>query len=162
VDFKTRGTAIPQAIAAWVREKTHGKIEMALGAFGPDVRLVLVNAIYFLGKWLRKFETADTSMCPFYWKNGTGSRVEATVSTMKQTSCFEYAETKDIQVLAMPYSGGDFEMVVFLPRRKDTLPSLEDILTGHLIEQWRTALKEEIVRVLSRFLGDDDRHTHED
>lgn len=50
----------------WVKEKTEGKISEILGAgtVGPLTKLVLVNAIYFKGKWNKQFDRKYTRGCP--------------------------------------------------------------------------------------------------
>ena len=35
----------------WIAEKTHDKIQKMLDTDGPDLAMLLINAIYFKGKW---------------------------------------------------------------------------------------------------------------
>uniref|UniRef100_A0A452R6E4 Serpin domain-containing protein n=1 Tax=Ursus americanus TaxID=9643 RepID=A0A452R6E4_URSAM len=51
----------------WVAQKTEGKISEILGAGAVDplTKLVLVNAIYFKGKWNEQFDRKHTRGMPF-------------------------------------------------------------------------------------------------
>ncbi len=52
----------------WVEEKTNNKINDLFpeGSIGPDVRLVLTNAVYFKGNWVHPFKLEKTESRPFY------------------------------------------------------------------------------------------------
>jgi len=67
VDFRTQSEPAREAINAWVSQKTKGKITDLLGpgTLNSATRLVLVNAIYFKGRWARPFDKADTANAPF-------------------------------------------------------------------------------------------------
>ena len=49
------GTAVP-TVNAWVNQKTKGKISHIVDALSPLTALVVVNAIYFKGRWMKTFE----------------------------------------------------------------------------------------------------------
>ena len=60
VDFQTQPEPSRQQINDWVAHKTQDKIKDLLppGSITPDTRLVLTNAVYFLGKWSNPFSRA--------------------------------------------------------------------------------------------------------
>ena len=64
--------------------------------------------------------------------------VEKTVKvpTMRQGEELAFAETDDVQVVQMPYRGGDFAMVVVLPKRADGLDAVEKGLTAAGFDAW--------------------------
>jgi serpin B len=71
---------------------------------------------------------------------------------MAQHSDFDYAEQEGFQLLALPYRGGDLEMVVLLPREPDGLRALEDRLTAESLLQWRHAARSwDVIVHLPRF-----------
>lgn len=131
VDFVRQTEAARRTINRWIEKQTKGKIKdlLAGGALTPLTRLVLTNAIYFKGDWARKFKKERTRDVPF--KLSAGRSVKAPM--MNQTGKFGYAETKDLQVLRMPYVGKELSMVIFLPKKVDGLAAVEKSLakTGH-------------------------------
>lgn len=146
VDFRNDTEAARQTINSWVEEKTEDKIQDLLpsGSLQRDIRLVLTNAIYFLGKWQRPFQGSDTADRPFHL--GDGSSVQ--VPTMKQKGHFQYTDDDQTQVLSLPYRGGEIEMLVVLPREKDGLAGLEARLDQDLLDSWSSGLAEASVDIL--------------
>jgi serpin B len=139
VDYAQQAEAARQAINAWVEEKTADKIKNLIpaGVLDALTRLVLVNAIYFKGNWASQFEPDLTEERPFWLS--TGEAVEAPL--MRQTGEFGYAERDGLQILELPYIGGDLSMVALLPREMDGLASLEDRLTTETLNRWTTGLQ---------------------
>ena len=110
-------------INAWVEQKTKNKITDILGKGVLDTftRLVLVNAIYFYGDWLNKFEKRATVKEPFY---GTGnSPVKATF--MRQKMGFNYFEDTMLKAIEIPYKDNKASMIIFLPNERDGVGNLE-------------------------------------
>jgi serpin B len=71
---------------------------------------------------------------------------------MAQTRLCRYASRPALDVLELPYAGGDLSMVVLLPTELDGLPALESGMTADSVEKWLGDLAEEEVRVaLPRF-----------
>ena len=117
VDFVGHAEDSRQAINRWVEDNTAHKIVDLLAPGSVNgARLVLVNAIYFKGKWANKFGAGNTEDEPFY------PSPNASINTpmMQQTDKFGYAEFPDLQVLELPYAGCVLSMLVLLPGR--TLP----------------------------------------
>ncbi len=112
VDYAGHAEDSRQAINRWVEDNTAHKIVDLLAPGSVNgARLVLVNAIYFKGKWVNKFEAENTTDEPFY----TAPNTPLNTPMMQQTARFGYAEFPDLQVLELPYAGGDLSMVVLLP-----------------------------------------------
>jgi serpin B len=156
VDFRTDAEAQRRRINGWVAEQTRDRIEDLLprGSLDALTRLVLVNAVYFLGQWEHAFERSATADAPFHLLEG-GAR---TVPMMQQVRFHRYAEVGGVQVLEMPYRGDDLAMTVVLPRAKKGLRSLEKGLTAARVSRWIGALDERRVRViLPRFQIHDSR-----
>jgi serpin B len=150
LDFSTAAEEARKIINEWVERQTHGKIRDLIGpgALGPLTRLVLANAIYFKGDWASPFIKGQTEDAPF---TVTPNR-KVTVRMMCQEEQFGYMETESFQALRLPYAGGNLSMVIFLPRKVDGLPSLEESLTPRKLESWLDRLSPGAVRVfLPRF-----------
>ena len=134
VDFRNNSSECVNIINQWIEEKTNNKIQNLLspGAANSSTKLILCNAIYFKGDWLKAFKESQTIDRKFYPMGGQ----EIYVQTMKQTSHFNYREFDDFKALDLPYSGDKVSMVVLLPNEKQGLPSLEEKLSGKNIQRW--------------------------
>ncbi|KAI4806701.1 hypothetical protein KUCAC02_017514 [Chaenocephalus aceratus] len=140
VDFKVSAEAARVNINKWVEDQTQGKIKnlLAKGVVGSMTRLVLVNAIYFKGKWETQFKEYSTVDAPFKMnKNDTKS-----VKMMGQTSTFGLSSIREAncQILEMPYKGKDLSMLIFLPNEIEDettgLEKLEKELTYETFVEW--------------------------
>jgi len=134
-----------------VEEKTENKIRDLLPAGSIDsmTRLVITNAIYFKGTWVRQFDPAETTEEEFQVAPGETVRVPM----MRQTdedAIFGYAETESLQVLRMPYAHGngtELSMLVLLPK-DDNLTAAEEALDAETLGKIRESLIEQRVRVV--------------
>ncbi len=126
-------------INSWVEKKTNGRITNLLprGTVNERTRLVVTNAIYFLGKWAIPFEKKRTEDTVFYADAGYEIGAHKTlVPTMHQSDRFGYAEVPGAQILKMPYEGRRISMIVILPEEIAGLPSLESKLTFDVLDRW--------------------------
>ncbi|GFS65685.1 serpin B8, partial [Nephila pilipes] len=71
-DFANNADEAVKEINDWVKEKTNGKIEKLLDQLNPSTLLVLLNAVYFKGKWKEPFDPTFTKPRIFY-NNGVES-----------------------------------------------------------------------------------------
>lgn len=148
-DFAGAAEESRKQINAWVEEKTRDKITelIAPGVLNALTRLVLTNAVYFKGMWASQFKKEQTQPAPFTLPDGKTGQV----SMMHQKGNFGYLETKDLQVLEMPYEGDDISMLIFLPKEKDGLKNLEASLTAQNLEQWLPKWKREVLVWVPKF-----------
>jgi serine protease inhibitor len=145
LDFKGAPDAARRRINDWVADQTEKRITNLLpeGSIKPVTRLVLTNAIYFLGDWQSPFQKEWTRPQPFHAHE---ARLHD-VPMMHQASTFPFAETGGVKVLEMPYAGGDTAMDFVLPDAPDALPKLERRLTPELFDGWLRALEPQRVAV---------------
>ena len=145
VDYINDTEGARKTINGWVEEKTNDKIVdlLAPGSLDASNRLVLVNAIYFKGKWEKRFEAGQTENEPFY----ESSNQTSSARLMRQTDDFGYAEFPDLQVLELPYTGGEVSMVVLLPSKVDGIGELEQELTVPNLAKWTAPLSKQKVQV---------------
>ena len=143
VDFAGDTEGSRQIINLWVEKNTAGKIKDLLhqGDISRLTRLVLTNAIYFKGDWAAKFKPEETRTAPFYVRPGE----TADVSMMHQTGRFGYAAPDGLQVLELPYAGGELSMIVLLPR--DGAEDLDAKLAAGELNSWLAGLEEREVAV---------------
>ncbi|MCR4403673.1 MAG: serpin family protein [Firmicutes bacterium] len=139
-----------QTINKWVEARTGEKIKDLIQPDDLSVltRLVLTNAIYFKGKWKTQFNSKDTTTMPFHVKAG----LKVDVPMMHQEGRFNYAEDDRVQVLEMPYAGGELAMMILLPKPGHELAELESTLSDQELRSWASRLSQETVEVfLPRF-----------
>lgn len=113
-------------INQWVEQKTEKRIQDLIPPRGIDdqTRLVLVNAIYFLGDWEDPFEKDRTAPAPFFTKKD----VSTDVPTMSHTSGFRIAQKDGVSALELPYKGGQMSMMLVVPDAVDGLAAVEKSL----------------------------------
>ncbi len=145
VDFKSAPEPSRERINAWVEDRTEKRIKELLppSSIKPLTRLVLVNAIYFLGNWEHPFDPARTQDQPF----STSASTTKKVPMMQQVHELGYAEVGGTKVLELPYKGGSGSLLVALPNKVDGLASLERTLSTAAIDSWRRALVNQSVNV---------------
>jgi serpin B len=138
-DFQGAAEEARAAINRWVEEKTADRIQglFAPGTINSDTRLALVNAIYFKGLWASQFDRSRTKDLPFY----VGPDLTVTVPAMSQTADYGVFRTDGLDVLDMPYKGGDLSMVILLPEAADGLAELERRLTWENLSAWLAGLR---------------------
>lgn len=113
VNFRGELEPIRQQINRWVYDQTREKIDnlIAPGVLTEDTRLVLVNAIHFLGKWMSEFNKNNTRKDIFHTIDGQKAEKEF----MRRTAWYRYYRGIGLQAIELPYAGGNFSMVVVLP-----------------------------------------------
>ncbi len=134
----------------WVAEQTEDRIKDLIpgGMLPADTRLVLTNAIYFLGDWAHEFDKDDTRDRPFHLAGDQ----EVAVPTMKQTHRFQHTNIDGGQLLRLPYQGNELEMVILLPDAENGLATLEANLTAAQLNGWLAVTKPALAEVqLPRF-----------
>lgn len=150
LDYRNHAEKARRTINAWIEDRTKNTIKGMISSVDPQARMVLANAIYFKGDWLRKFSKRATEDQPFYI--ATDKMVTAPLMTFRpgggvQMPEFGYWADQTLQVLELPYIGGDLTMIVLLPREKDGLAELEESLTVANMEKWTGHLNQQKVRV---------------
>ncbi|MBN2360613.1 MAG: serpin family protein [Deltaproteobacteria bacterium] len=136
-------------INTWVEDQTGKRIKDLIppGVLTADTAMVLVNAIYFKGTWIQEFDRDATKPAPFFAGGKTFD-----VPTMNGKKKARYGERDNVQVLELPYQGGDVTMLVLLPRAKDGLAALEKKLDAKAFEEYVATLQPTEVNVhLPRF-----------
>lgn len=131
VDFAMDKTR--EEINTWVEKETNGKIKnlFAPNSLSKDTCLILVNAIYFKGKWMKMFKKDDTKDALFHVKED----VNITVPMMSQTDTFNHAivEEVDAQIIELPYGNGNFSMFILLPNNISGLEKVTKQMTLKLL-----------------------------
>lgn len=137
LDFRADPEAARGVINAWVEDRTEDRIRdlLAAGSLDASTRLVLVNAVYFLGTWQKPFPVDATADAPFHKADGG----EVTVPFMHVGGRFGFAATDGVSILALPYKGGDLDMVLVLPDEGTPLAEVEARLDAATFAAWLAA-----------------------
>ena len=138
VNFKKEHKEIRNQINKWVEDKTNQKIKNLIKPNVLDrmTRMVLVNAIYFNGKWENPFKEEDNFKDKFY----IYSKCETQTEFMFQKLSLKYHEDDIAQVVEIPYSGKSLSMMVILPKEKYGMEKLEKYLDNELYENYNKSL----------------------
>ena len=150
LDFAGNPEASRQTINRWVEEQTEEKIKDLLppGSVDSMTALVITNAIYFKGTWVKQFDANET------WEEAFRVAPNETVAVpmmhrADEDAIYGYAETETLQVLEMPYaheSGSGLAMLVLLPRG-DNLTAAEEALDPEKIADLQRSLVSKRVNV---------------
>jgi serpin B len=150
LDFKHATDPSRLHINEWVAKQTQDRIKDLIpgGALTSDTRLVLTNAIYFLGDWMEPFTKEATRSAPFH----TTASAASDVPTMNQVAHFRFAATDGVKVLEMPYQGGEVAMDFVLPDAPAGLDAVEKRLSTATLDAWIGAMKfDQVVVALPKF-----------
>jgi serpin B len=161
-DFTTSADAVTQTINNWVAEETQNKIQNTLspGLINTNTRLVLINAIYFLGAWTEAFAGANTLTQPFYLS--ATNQVDAPLMHQPAPEFegapnftgikFNYMGTDDFQAIELPYASNQVSMVILLPSQIDGWGQLEQQLSPAFLSNVLAQMTEQYVEIfLPRF-----------
>lgn len=123
-------------VNGWIEDKTHDKIQDMLDNLSPDLAMLLINAIYFNGKWRYEFDIKDTQNKPFYLTPGNSVQVPM----MYQEEKFAVTTTGDATLVELPYGQGNYSMVVMLPDEDVSLASAAATLNPEDWAEWMQRL----------------------
>jgi serpin B len=149
VDFKEATEEARQTINKWVEKQTKKKIKNLFkpGVLGPLTRLVLTNAIYFKGDWVKKFDKRLTKNQNFFVTANKKVRTPMMTFTQSSELEFNYTQTENAQILELPYKGDKLSMVILLPKKVDRLSDLEKRLSADSLNKWLSQMREREVKV---------------
>lgn len=120
-------------INQWASDHTEKMIKEILtkGEFNPWAVSYLLNAIYFKGTWMLKFDEKDTQQEIF--DHAGAEKYLLTVPMMHQEKELYYMEDDSWQVLKLPYGNGAYMMTLLLPQPEKVFEKELQNLTA---EQW--------------------------
>lgn len=123
VDFVHQPGNAAKSINDWVDEQTKHRIHDAIPeeAIDPNVRLVLVDAIYLKAPWDDPFLTNDTKLLPFH----VAGSATADVPTMSIQKQFGYKKFKNFTAVTIPYKRSELQFLILLPDATNGLAELE-------------------------------------
>jgi serpin B len=150
LDYEKDPEKARNTINSWIEEKTTGKIKEMIGPADSQLPTVmtLVNAIYFKGSWLIRFDKEKTIEDTFII---SGTK-QVKVPMMRQEGIFPYHGFSDVQVVELPYAGKALSMIIVLPRKVGGLDEIEQNLSYERIQKWTSHFsRKDLMIQLPRF-----------
>jgi serpin B len=159
LDFSGEPRVSAGIINHWVSAKTHGRIDSLVSASELEHRtsLMLTDAVYFKGAWVKSFNPGNTHKENFHLPGGRLVRTEM----MHKTAHLYFYRGKTFKMLMLPFRGGhdDVEMLVLLPDHINQFSSLEQKLEPSALDGWVGNAERKLVEVtLPKFRNTDMLH----
>lgn len=146
--FDIKDANVPKQVNSWIESKTNGLIKNMIDKLDDRTVMLLINAIYFKGKWSSQFDKANTVQRSF---NKSGE-VKVDVPMMKQKSDFKIFTGEGFVLAEFPYGQGNFVMDVILPDDKISLNTIIQSLTEKSFRGWLSGMnKREVDLSFPRF-----------
>jgi len=123
-------TETKDEINGWVEDKTEGKIKDILDRITPDAVMYLINAIYFKGNWMHKFDKKKTYKKNFIKEDGTKVKADMMISDKFH---IPYYKNNIFKMIDLPYGDSIFSMSVLLPIGNH---KVDDIISNLDIQSW--------------------------
>ncbi|EOA29382.1 hypothetical protein CARUB_v10025669mg [Capsella rubella] len=136
VDFRTKADEVTEEVNSWVEDQTNGLITnlLAPNSASPLTDVIFANALFFNGRWDKKFDPSLTKDSDFHLLDGTKVRVPFMT---RDTFGFHLDVYEGFKVLNLPYREGSdeedcryFLMQIYLPDEKDGLPAMLERLAS--------------------------------
>lgn len=127
VNFLDKSVTV-KSINDWIENKTNNKIHDLINQEDLDefTRMILLNAIYFKGAWLNKFDKKRTKKSKFF----ISETESIDTDFMYQTAHFRHADVDELnaEILELPYTNNDVCMLIILPKNRTGIQELEEKL----------------------------------
>jgi serine protease inhibitor len=136
--FDINDASAPDKINTWIEENTNGLIKKMIDKLNDNTVMLLINAIYFKGKWKSQFEESKTIPMPFYKSGGN----QINVPMMKQKTDFNVYVGNGFTMAEFPYGQGNFVMDVVLPDEPEGLRTAVASLSDGSFTAWLNQMNE--------------------
>jgi serpin B len=147
-NFSVSDPEIKDIINQWIEDHTNGLIKEMIDEIPADIAMILINAIYFNGKWRYKFDEKDTEEKTFYLEDGSTVDVEM----MSNETTYKTYFGEDMVMVELPYGQGNFVMDVLLPNEGNTTADIISAMNPGNWNDWISNLYEkEIQLYMPRF-----------
>lgn len=135
LDFKNPESA--QKINKFIHDSTQGKLDNLVSSDSiSDAVALLVNAVYFKGKWEEEFSLDYTSNQEFTTKSGEAKQIPF-LKEMETDRGYSSDET--FEVLTLNYKDSSYKFAIFLPKVQN---GLEEAIEKLDADRFQKLLKE--------------------
>ena len=132
-------------VNSWCNAKTHGKIKKILDSLESNIKMILLNAVYFKGFWSKPFEKSLTMKRPFYNLNDKSK--EKKVDRMQIMDDFQYYEDKEVQLVRLPYKKDSMSAIIILPNENKNINEFISELNDEKLQRLLKRMAKEKVRL---------------
>ena len=132
-------------VNSWCNAKTHGKIKKILNSLDGNIKMILLNAVYFKGLWSIPFEKSMTMKRPFYNLNDKSK--EKKVDRMQIMDSFQYYEDREVQLIRLPYKKDSMSAVIILPNENKNINEFISELNDEKLQSLLKRMGREKVRL---------------
>lgn len=172
-DFRNNFPAERTLINRWVQEQTNDRIKDLIPNLPPELakqmRLILINAIFFKGEWSSPFDEKQTKIEDFLLSgggkaptkimhhlnkdaryaafNGDGSYFNTPHVIGFDGNAKTYPDPNGFQIAEIPVKGDRLSMVILAPRSVDGLNAIEAKLSGEMLTGWLAKLQKRSVNL---------------
>jgi len=132
-----------EPINQWVEQMTGRMIQNFLedGSIDDDTIMLLVNAIYFKGKWKNAFNDEATQTAQF--KVSDDESVDVDMMYVEDYFRVHDSSILNAEVLELPYKGERYAMYIILPKTTTNLADVTARLTADTLDDVARALQDE-------------------
>ena len=103
-----------EQINNWCKNATHGLIKKIIEELDAEAVMVLINAIYFKGKWQEKFDVKITKKREFI----NYEKSKNLVKFMHKKGHFNYYENDELQAISLNYKDDNMKALIILPKNE--------------------------------------------
>jgi serine protease inhibitor len=128
----------PTQINRWIESKTNGLIKNMVEKLDDNTVMLLINAIYFKGKWNSQFDAKNTVQMSFNKSGGTKTEVPM----MKQTSDYKSYSGDGFILAEFPYGQGNFVMDIIFPDEENGTNTLLPFINENNFNGWLNQMRE--------------------
>lgn len=121
----------------WVSSNTKGLIKNIIEELTPDERVLIINAIYFKGKWKHPFKKQDTYSGSFFVNNNSISQVKY----MKADVNALYFKSEEVSILKYNYVNNDIYALFILPSENISLEEYIQKLSYSKLNKYKSKME---------------------
>ncbi|KAK9531069.1 hypothetical protein VZT92_010520 [Zoarces viviparus] len=135
VDF-TKSVEAAAEINAYIAGKTQDKIKDLVKDLDADMAMVLINYVYFKGRWVKPFDGNQTQKADF----NVDETTKVQVDMMKRTGRYDFYQDVDnhTTVILLPYHGNTSMMIVLPDEGK--MKEVEGFICKDHIRHWHDSV----------------------
>ncbi|XP_021508077.1 serpin B5 [Meriones unguiculatus] len=140
VDFKDKLEETKGQINSSIKELTDGHFENILSEnnISDQTKILVVNAAYFVGKWMKKFPESETKECPFRVNKTDTKPVQ--MMNLEATFCLGNIDDINSKIIELPFQNKHLSMLIVLPKDVEDestgLEKIEKQLSPDTLLQW--------------------------